>query len=398
MTKLLTLSDIDVKNKQVFLRVDYNVVTDGKIVDEYRLQTTIPTIKHLLKQGCSLILASHNGRPGGKRVESLSLRPVAKYLPKLIHQDVMFVDDCVGRDVEVEANKLKPGQVMMLENLRFHPGEDSNNKAFARQLASLAQVYVDDAFAFAHRNAASMVGVAKLLPHAAGLLMQNEYHTLSMLMQKPPKPYTAVVGGAKVSGKLEVLMSLVEHVDYLLVGGAMANTFLAAQGYNMHDSLVERQLFDDVAVITKKALAHNATIVLPTDVLVASSVQARKPKTVMIDELSKGDIAFDIGKQTIASFESIIKKSNTIFWNGPVGLSEKSVFAKGSVALAHAIAKADAQTVIGGGDTVAFLDQHHLEHKYSFVSTGGGATLELLAGNKLPGIEVLMQHKLKLQR
>lgn len=392
MNKLLTLTDIDLTNKKVFLRVDYNVVADGKIIDEFRVKASIPTIKYLLEQNCSIILASHNGRPDGKVVESMSLRPVARLLPRLLNRDVTFLDDCVGEEVAQEASYLRPGDIVLLENLRFHAGEEANDKDFAKQLASLADVYVDDAFAAIHRAHASTVGVPNLLPHAAGKLVQKEYETFEMLMQKPPRPYTAVIGGAKISDKIEVLDELIKHVDALLIGGAMANTFLSAAGNNMRSSKLEKSNAKDALRIIKLAKSKKVKLLLPTDVVVAKKIDTKqKGKVVMVDSLEDGDIALDIGPDTMKVFDDVVAESNTVFWNGTLGMAELPAFAKASDSMAHAMISSDAQTIVGGGDTAAFVDESDLNTHFSFVSTGGGASLELLAGKKLPGIEVLLK-------
>jgi len=392
MNKLITLQDIDLHNKKVFLRVDYNVVSDGKIIDEFRVRASQPTIKYLLEQNCSIILASHNGRPDGKVVESMSLRPVARLLPRLLNTDVTFLDDCVGEAVEAEASYLRPGDIMLLENLRFHPQEEANDKDFAKKLAGLADVYVDDAFAAVHRAHASTVGVAKLLPHCAGRLVQEEYQTFEMLMQKPPRPYTAVIGGAKISDKIEVLEELLKHVDALLIGGAMANTFLAATGLNMQSSKVEKSSIKDATKIIKTAAKNKVKLLLPTDLVVAKAVNAQqKGKVVSAMSLKPGDLALDIGPDTIRAFDQIIAQSKTVFWNGTLGVAELPAFAKASNSMAHAMISSDAQTIVGGGDTAAYVDKQELNSHFSFVSTGGGASLELLAGKKLAGIVVLLK-------
>ena len=392
MNKLLTLESLDLKNKKVFLRVDYNVVADGKIIDEFRVKASLPTIQYLLDQNCSIILASHNGRPGGKVVESMSLRPVARLLPRLLNRDVAFLDDCVGEAVEAEASYLRPGDIMLLENLRFHAGEEDNDPDFANKLAGLAEVYVDDAFAAIHRAHASTVGVAKILPHCAGRLVQKEYETFEMLMQKPPRPYTAVIGGAKISDKIEVLDELLKHVDALLIGGAMANTFLAATGVNMRSSKLEKSSTSDALKIIKKAAAKKIKLLLPTDLVVAQAINAQqKGKVVAAGELQPGDMALDIGPDTMKAFDQVVAQSKTVFWNGTLGMAELPAFAKASSSMAHAMISSDAQTIVGGGDTAAYVDSVELNTHFSFVSTGGGASLELLAGKKLPGIAVLLK-------
>ncbi len=397
MNKLLTLENIDMENKKVFLRVDYNVVKDGKIIDEFRVSSSLPTIKYLLEKNCSIILASHNGRPNGKRVESMSLRPVAKLLPRLLNRDVIFLDDCIGEEVQDTAKYLRPGDILLLENLRFHSGEESNNKAFAKELAGLAQIYVDDAFAAVHRAHASTVGVPKLLPHCAGRLVQKEYEMFTMLMDKPPRPYTAVIGGAKTSDKIAVLSELLKHVNALLIGGAMANTFLAAAGHNLRSSKIEKDSIKDAQKIIRSAKRRKVKLLLPSDLVVAKNVNNRqKGKVVKVDKLEPGDLALDIGPDTMDVFNKIVSQSHTVFWNGTMGIAEIPAFAKASDSLAHAMISSDAQTIVGGGDTAAYVDKIDLNEHFSFVSTGGGASLELLAGKKLPGLEVLMRKQVSI--
>ena len=397
MSKLLTLDDIDVANKRVFLRVDYNVVDNGKIIDEFRVQASLETINYLLEQNCSIILASHNGRPNGKVVESLSLRPVAKLLPRLLNRDVIFLDDCVGEAVQKEVEYLRAGDIMLLENLRFHVEEEKNDSEFAAQLADLAEIYIDDAFAAVHRAHASTVGVAQLLPHAAGRLVQKEYETFEMLMHKPKRPYTAVIGGAKISDKIEVLIELIKHVDALLIGGAMANTFLAALGNNMRSSIVEKNSFAAAKKIINLAKKNKVNLILPVDLVVAKQAKANQHgRVVEIGKLKPGDMALDVGPATMEVFDQVLQNSKTIFWNGTLGIAELRVFAVASKDLAHAMINSKAQTIVGGGDTAAFVDQHDLAEQFGFVSTGGGASLELLAGKKLPGLEVLKTRALKI--
>lgn len=397
MSKLLTLDDIDVVNKRVFLRVDYNVVENGKIIDEFRVRSSLDTINYLLDKNCSIILASHNGRPDGKVVEGLSLRPVAKLLPRLLNRDVIFLDDCVGEAVQKESEYLRSGDIMLLENLRFHPEEEKNDPKFAAQLADLAEIYIDDAFAAIHRAHASTVGVPRLLPHAAGLLVQKEYETFEMLMHKPKHPYTAVIGGVKISDKIEVLVELIKHVDNLLLGGAMANTFLAALGNNMRSSIVEKSNLKAAKKIINLAEKNKVRLLLPVDLVVAKQAKASQHgKVVEINKLKPGDMALDVGPTTMEIFDDILQDSKTIFWNGTLGMAEIPVFAVASEDLAHTLIGSKAQTIVGGGDTAAFVDQHNLAEEFGFVSTGGGASLELLAGKKLPGLEVLKTKRLKI--
>ncbi len=393
MSKLLTLKSLNYAKKQVFLRVDYNVVEGGKVVDEFRIKASLPTIHTLLEKGCSLVLASHNGRPEGKIDPQLSLRPVAQVLADLVKKPVGFVKDCVGAEVAEEAHTLKPGEILLLENLRFHSAEEKDNQPFARSLANLADVYVDDAFANAHRAHASMVGVPKYLPHAAGLLMEKEYTTLTGLLHNPMHPFVAVIGGAKISTKIEVLQNLLSKVDCLVVVGAMANTFLQALGHKVGKSLTEPEYIDTAKQIMADAKAKKVQLILPTDVVVATKAEAKVAyKTVSISDISDNDIVLDIGKQTMHGLWPILQDAKTIFWNGTLGIAEIQEFAWASRDLAHmmSVKKRTAETVIGGGDTTAFIDKLGMQNRFSFVSTGGGASLDLLARKPLPAIEALM--------
>jgi phosphoglycerate kinase len=390
--KIKTLKDLDYKNKRVYLRVDFNVVENGKIIDEFRIEQSIPTIRELLSKKCSIILASHNGRPEGKPDKKLSLRPVAQALASILKIPVGFVGDCVGEEVSRESHDLKPGEILLLENLRFHEAEEKNNSLFAKSMARLADVYVDDAFANAHRAHASMVGVPKYLPHAAGLLMEKEFKTLTGLLEFPSKPFFAVIGGAKISTKIEVIKKLVKKADVIFIGGAMANTFLQAQGFDVEKSLTEPELVDTAREIIELSKNKKVDLILPTDLVVAKAVKTGANKrTVEVGKLEKGDIALDIGKETMRSLIPIIKKAKTIFWNGTLGYAELYDYALASKDLAYlmALRKGKAETVIGGGDTTAFVEKLGMHNRYSFVSTGGGASLELLSGKQLPALEAL---------
>ena len=393
MSKLITLAQLKPKSKKIFLRVDYNVVEDGKVIDEFRIEQSLATIRELLKNNCSIILASHNGRPEGKPNPKLSLRPVAQVLATMLKKPVGFVADCIGKEVAEEAYKLKTGELLLLENLRFHEAEEKNNAAFARSLANLAEVYVDDAFANAHRAHASMVGVPKYLPHAAGLLMEQEYTKLNSLLTLPSRPFVAIIGGAKISTKIEVLQSLIKKVDTLFIGGAMANTFLQATGYDVGKSKTEEDYINTAKEIIKLAKENKVKLVLPVDVVVAEKPEhGANHCTVGVGKITKNEMALDIGKETMKSILPDIKSAKTIFWNGTLGIAEIPEFAWASRDLAHmmALRKGKAETVIGGGDTTAFIEKLAMHNRFSFVSTGGGASLELLAGKKLPAIEALM--------
>lgn len=391
MKNIRTLHDLDVKNKKVFLRVDFNVpLKDGKIADELRIEAAVPTIEYLLDQNAALILASHLGRPEGKFVAEFSLKPVAAALSEILDRPVEFVHDCVGEEVSAKAEKLKSGQILLLENLRFYPEEEANDERFVRELAELADVYVDDAFAVIHRAHASLVGVARQLPSAMGLLVQKEYETLTSLLDEPRRPFMAIIGGAKISTKIEVLESLIKKADTLVIGGAMANTFLYALGHDMAASVLEKDQAAEAERILHEAKKLGVEVVLPVDLVVAAEAKAGvETRLCGLDDLQGGDKAFDVGPETTKLIQEGVVKNTTIFWNGPLGFTEVDEFAKASTSLAHHLIDAKAEVIIGGGDTASFIDELGLHDKYDFVSTGGGASLELLAGKKLPGIEVL---------
>lgn len=390
MQRPMTLDKVDLDGKKVFLRTDYNVVTNGAVIDEFRIEASLPTIEYLLKKNCSLILASHNGRPAGKKEAGLSLAPVASVLAKLLDREVGFIEDCVGTEVENRAKALQPGEIMLLENLRFYEGEEKNDDEFARRLAGLAEVYIDDAFANAHRAHASMVGVPKLLPHAAGLLMQREFDTLNGLLTHPSTPFTAVIAGAKVSTKLEVLRNLLEVVDNMVIGGAMANTFIAARGADMGASVMERDLFDQARRIEAVASEKAVELILPEDFVVATEpkegVSTRQTRP---GEFEPNEKALDLGSASMQKITSVVRDSKTVFWNGTLGIAELAQFASASRQLAAVMAEPHLKSIIGGGDTAAFIDHENMHDKFSFVSTGGGASLELLADKELPALKAL---------
>ena len=384
---------MDVKGKRVLVRVDFNVPMDGtKITDERRIEAAVPTIEYLLDQGASVIVASHLGRPDGKVMAELSLEPIAAKLGEVLDRKVEFIAEAVGLEVSARAKKLKPGEIIMLENLRFYPEEESNGIEFARELASLADAYVDDAFACVHRAHASIVGVPALLPHAAGFLVEEEFHTLHGLLEKPEHPFVAIIGGAKVADKFELLESLLKLVDTIVIGGAMANTFLLAQGYSVGKSICEPELKGRVVEFISQAEERGVALVLPTDVVVAHSLTKGEPtRKVAVSEIGDADLALDLGPETADAIEAVVSKANTVFWNGTLGYTELEVYANASTAVAQAIIQSGARSIIGGGDTAGFLDQYSNPAKFSFVSTGGGAALELLAGKDLPGIRALQQ-------
>jgi phosphoglycerate kinase len=392
-TRLRTIDDLgELAARRVLVRCDFNVpMEDGKITDDLRIRATAPTIERLLGSGAGLVLCSHLGRPKGEVVEDLRLDPVAARLREVLDRDLIKLDDVVGHAVDEAVGALQPGSIVLLENLRFHPGETANDPRFAAALASLADVYVDDAFGAAHRAHASVVGVAERLPSAAGLLMEREVEVLSRLRDTPDEPFVAILGGAKVSDKLGAVDSLMERVDALLVGGAMAFTFLAAAGGEVGRSLVERDRFDDVREAVRKADERGVVIQLPEDVVAAAepSVEARR-ETVRADAIPRDLMGLDIGPRTVEEFARTIADARTVLWNGPMGMFELEPFSAGTRGVAHAVAGCQAFTVVGGGDSLAAIKQFGLAESIDHLSTGGGASLEFLEGRELPGIAVLL--------
>jgi len=388
---LKRLADLAVKGKRVFCRVDFNVpLHDGKVTDALRVEAAMPTIQYLLKEGATVILASHLGRPDGQAVEKYSLEPVAILLSKLLNKEVIFVHDCIGPKVQARIESLVPGQVALLENLRFHAEEEANDPDFAAQLASLADVYVDDAFAVAHRAHASVVGIPKLLPSAAGLLLQAEVDTLTGLLRAPKRPFVAVIGGAKISDKIAFMQNLLKKADTIIIGGAMANTFLAAQGHEMGASKQEKKAFKEALSILKSAKQHGVEVILPVDLVVADKPEADvKTRIVTVGQLESHDMALDHGPATSTLTNEALHGAATIFWNGTLGYTELPEFRAASQALAQTMMHSKALTVIGGGDTAGFVDSSGWHDKFGFISTGGGAALELLAGKHLPAISAL---------
>jgi phosphoglycerate kinase len=384
-----TIRDVEVTGKRVLVRVDFNVPLEGNVVrDDTRIAAALPTIRYLLEHKARVILASHLGRPKGKSNPEFSMRPVAKRLSELLGMPVAFAEDCVGLTAEAAVAALKPGQVLMLENLRFHAEEEANDPDFSRKLASLADLYVNDAFGTAHRAHASTAGVAAYLPSVAGFLMEKEIDYLSRALEEPQRPFIAILGGAKISDKIGVVQNLLTKVDKLLVGGGMANTFLKAQGYDMADSLVEEQ---SVVVAKELMVQGGAKIVLPADALVADSFSADAAfRVVSVKRVPAGWRILDIGPKTIQTFVKTLKRAKTVVWNGPMGVFEFPRFAEGTFAIARALAELPgATTIIGGGDSAAAVEQAGVADKVSHVSTGGGASLEFLEGKVLPGVAAL---------
>jgi phosphoglycerate kinase len=390
-----TVRDIDVRGKRVFLRADLNVpLDDGKITDDTRIRASLPTLVYLLEHDASVILASHLGRPKGKVNDALRLKPVADRLSQLLGRPVRMTGDALGPGVMTAVDKLRPGDMLLLENLRFHAEEEANDPDFAKALAGMADVYVDDAFGSAHRAHASTEGITHYLPAVAGLLMEREVSALSRLMEKPAKPFHTVIGGAKVSGKLEVLESLLSRCQAILVGGGMANTFLASKGLAMGKSLVEAEQLDNAAHIIEEARRKRVRFMLPTDVVIAAQVHPRSQRQVVpVGEVPKDWSVVDIGPQTIAAYTEHLDKARTIFWNGPMGIFEIAPFADGTNAIARYLAGRTPRgvvTVVGGGDSVAAVEQLGLVDEMSHVSTGGGASLEFVEGKTLPGVAALL--------
>ncbi len=383
-----TIQDVQVMNKRVLVRVDYNVpLDDGQVADDTRIRTSLVTLNHLLDEQARIILCSHLGRPKGKVVEDLRLDPVAERLSELIDLDVRKVDDCVGPEVEAAADELEPGQILLLENTRFHPGEKANDPDFAARLAGLAELYVNDAFAAAHRAHASTEGVAHHRPAVAGLLMQQELDALERVRENPKHPYVAILGGAKISDKIGVVERLLDQVDTLLIGGGMANTFLKAQGRQVGQSLIEDQSLD----VAKELLSQaQEKLVLPVDVLIADDFDAEaNQQTVLIDQVPAGWRILDIGPRTIELFQEKLEPARMVVWNGPLGVFEMTPFARGTFAIARALAELGAETITGGGETAAAVNQAGVYHELSHVSTGGGAFLTFMEGKSLPAVAAL---------
>lgn len=386
-------AEFSIKDKRVLVRVDFNVPLEEKdgqqvVADDERIRAAIPTIKLLLSKGAKLILASHLGRPKGKD-EALSLLPVAARLSELLDRDVIFADDCVGDGVKKQASDLRAGQVLLLENLRFHTGEEKNDDGFARQLAALCDVYVNDAFGAAHRAHASTAGMAAFVDKkAGGLLLKKETETLYGLLKNPQKPFVAIVGGAKVSDKIGVLTKLMAKVDTILVGGAMAYTFLAARGEYVGTSRTEPDKLQIAKSILDVAASKGVKFLLPVDHIAATAFKETSPP-LDVDTFSEGQMGLDIGRKTRLEYLDALKGAGTILWNGPMGVFEWENFSKGTKAIAEAVAKSSAFTVVGGGDSVAAINEMGLGDKIKHVSTGGGASLELLEGQKLPGLVAL---------
>jgi phosphoglycerate kinase len=390
-----TVRDVDVAGKRVFLRADLNVpLDDGRITDDTRIRASLPTIVSLLERGASVILASHLGRPKGKVNDALRLKPVADRLSQVLGRPVRMTGDALGPGVQVAADKLRPGDLLVLENLRFHAEEEANDPEFARALAGDADLYVNDAFGAAHRAHASTEGITHYLPAVAGMLMEREVDALSRLLEKPARPFHAVIGGAKVTGKLEVLEALLSRCQAILVGGGMANTFLAAKGLELGKSLVEEERLADAERILGEARRKRVRFMLPVDAVVAPQIHHRaRTQTVAVDAVPRDQMVVDIGPATLKAYTEHLAKAKTVFWNGPMGVFEMTQMAEGTNAMAQFLAKrakSGVVVVVGGGDSVAAVEGLGLADKMTHVSTGGGASLEFLEGKTLPGVAALL--------
>jgi phosphoglycerate kinase len=384
-----TIRDINFQGKRVLVRVDFNVpVKEGKVKDDTRIRAALPTLNYLLDQGASLILCSHLGRPKGGPAPEFSMQPVAEYLSKLIGKPVSFVASLVGPEAQTAALALKPGEILVLENTRFHPGETKNDPDLSQQLAALADVYVNDAFGSAHRAHATTEGVAKYLPAVAGFLMEKEIQYLGQAIADPKRPFVAILGGAKISDKIGVIRNLLKAADQVLIGGGMANTFFKAQGYPVGDSLVEDEALDTARQLLAMG---SARLRLPIDIVIADRFDNEAESRVMpMGPVPDGWRILDIGPETTAAFRKVIASAGTVVWNGPMGVFEMPNFAKGTFEVAQAVAESGATSIIGGGDSVAAVNQSGLAGKITHISTGGGASLEMLEGLVLPGVAALL--------
>ena len=384
-----TVKDIDIKNKRVLMRVDFNVpMADGKVTDDKRIRAALPTMQYVLDQNASLILMSHLGRPKAASDSQFSLRAASEVLSTLLARPVKMAPDCVGPEVETMAKDLKPGEVLMLENTRFHPEEEKNDLDFAKRLASLGDVYVNDAFGSAHRAHASTEGVTRFLPAVSGFLMEQELEYLGRAVANPEHPYIAILGGAKISDKILVVETLLAKCDKLIIGGGMANTFLAAQGLNMQDSLVEESSLETA----KRIMAKSADkLILPVDAVIADNfAEDANTQVVDVDKIPAGWRMLDVGPKTVSVYQAALSGAKLVVWNGPVGVFEMPKFAEGTFALARMLAESNAVTVIGGGDSASAVKKAGVAKQMTHVSTGGGASLEFLEGKELPGVAALM--------
>lgn len=392
MLEKKSITDIQVDGKKVFVRVDYNVPMDEalNITNDTRIRATLPTLNYLLEHNAALVIACHLGRPKGERVAKFSVQPVAKRLAELIGKDVKFASDCVGPEAEKMAAALKPGEILLLENLRYHKEEEKNDPQFAKQLAKLADIAVNDAFGVSHRAHASVEGIAKEIEMVAGFLMEKEIKFVGQTVANPKRPFVAIIGGAKVSDKIGVISNLIEKVDTLIIGGGMAHTFDAAKGYEIGKSICEPDKYDLALELLKKAEAKGVKVVLPVDLVIADDFAPdANTKIVDVDKVDPAWEALDSGPKTSALYAEALKDAKTVVWNGPMGVFEMDAFAKGTEAVAKAVAASSAVSIVGGGDSIAALKKTGLSDKITHISTGGGATLEFLEGKVLPGIAAL---------
>jgi phosphoglycerate kinase len=394
----ITVRDVEVGGKRVLVRVDFNVPLDeanGKTTDDSRIKATLPTIRYLIENGARTILCSHLGRPEGKMVEKLRMLPVARRLSQLLGKEVITAGDCIGPIVEQEVEKLTNGDVLLLENLRFHPSEEDDGNDFAKALSRLADIYVNDAFGVSHRTHASIVGITQYLPTVAGLLVEKELNTLGGILESPVHPFAVLIGGAKVGDKIGLLKNTMSKVDCLLIGGGMATTFLKAKSYEIGLSSIEVDKLDMAAGIIEKAERNGVRLLLPVDVIVAYEINGgTEIRTVILENIPSNMSIVDIGPQTIENFSLVLKQCKTIFWNGPMGVYEIPQFAEGTISMARLLAGLDVTTIIGGGSTAEVVTELEISNKMSFVSTGGGASLRFLGGKTLPGVEVIPNKEL----
>lgn len=395
--ELYSIKDLDLKNKKVFIRCDFNVPTDeyNNITDDRRIRSALSTINYCLDQECSVILASHFGRPEGKFDDQYSLAPVQKRLYQLLKRDVVLASDVVGSDAMKKVSELQNGEVLLLENLRFEAGETKNNEELSKKLASMADIYINDAFGVSHRAHASVEGITHFFDQnskAAGFLLQKEIQFFATLMKKPARPFVAIIGGSKVSGKLEALVNLLPRVDKIMIGGGMAFTFLKKLGYNIGSSLVEDDLLDEAGRIMDEAKRLGVKFYLPVDIIVAEKFYAEAvSKAVTSQEIPDGWMGLDIGPATVRLYREVLNNVQTVLWNGPMGVYEMERFSRGSTKIAHYVADSYATTVVGGGDTADLVQRIGLDDEMTFISTGGGASLELLEGKTLPGVQPLVK-------
>lgn len=390
-----SIRDVELAGKRVFCRVDFNVpMQDGTITDDTRIRAAVPTIRFLMEKGAKVILASHFGRPKGQVVEEMRLTPVASHLSALLDKEVRKLDDSTGTDVEAVVGSMENGDVILLENVRFHAGEEKNDPELAKSFAALADLFVNDAFGAAHRAHASTAGIAQYIPAVAGLLMEKEIRFMGGALSKPERPFTAIVGGAKVKDKIAVIENLLTKVDHLIIGGGMANTFLKAQGYGIGASLCEDDKLDLARSLMEQAKERGVQLLMPVDVVVADRFAAdAEKKVVAIDAIPEGWMALDIGPKTVEQYHSVIVESKTVVWNGPMGVFEMDAFAAGTIGVAKAMAACTGTTIIGGGDSVAAVEKAGVAEQMTHISTGGGASLEFMEGKELPGVAVLADHE-----